>query len=161
MFILIDQKQDLDEALKLASIYSTEIIIEQFIGGREFTVGILGNKTLDVVEIIPESGIYDYQSKYTKGATTYFSPAELDTKITNLIKNEAVKIYKSLGCRHYARVDFLLDKEFKPYLLEVNTLPGLCATSLLPISAKSIGIDFSNLLDLIINISIIDNDIVL
>ena len=116
---------------------------------------------LDIVEIIPETGFYDYQSKYTKGMTKYISPADIDNKTTNLVKKEAKKIYKSLGCRHYARVDFLLDQESKPYLLEVNTLPGLCETSLFPMSAESKGINFTKLLDLIINILIIDNDIVL
>ena len=158
---IVKNKEDIDEAIKFASIYSDEILIEEFISGRELTVGVLGNNALDVVEILPKSGFYDYKSKYTKGETEYISPANIDSSLTSFIKKEAVKIYKAIGCRHYARIDFLLDEESTPYLLEVNTLPGLCSTSLLPISAKSKGIDFNELLDIIIKISIIDNDIVL
>lgn len=158
---IVKDKNNFDKAIKLASIYSNEVIIEQFIKGRELTVGVLGNRILDIVEIVPESGFYDYHSKYTKGATNYIYPADIGSDVTSLIKKEALKIYKAIGCRHYARVDFLLDDSSRPYLLEVNTLPGLSSTSLLPISAKSKGINFKKLLDLIIKISILDNDIVL
>ena len=158
---IVKNKNDIDEAVRLASIYSDEILIEEFINGRELTVGIIGNKALDIVEISPKSGFYDYKSKYTMGETEYTSPANIDDSLSDFIKKQAVKIYKAIGCRHYGRVDFLLDKESNLYLLEVNTLPGLCSTSLLPMSAKSKGINFQELLDLIIKISIIDNDIVL
>tara|TARA_Y100001970_G_scaffold288803_1_gene417119 strand:+ start:1252 stop:2205 length:954 start_codon:yes stop_codon:yes gene_type:complete len=158
---IIKNKNDIDDAIKLASIYSNEIIIEEFIDGRELTVGVLGNRALDIVEILPKSGFYNYKSKYTKGETDYISPADLDANLANFIKEEAIRIYKAIGCRHYARVDFLLDKESNPYLLEINTLPGMCSTSLLPMSANSKGINFEELLDLIIKIAVIDNDMVL
>ena len=158
---IVRDKDDIDEAIKLASIYSDEILIEKFIKGRELTVGVLGNKALDIVEILPKSGFYDYNSKYTRGETDYIVPADIGNNLTRFIKKEAIKIYKAIGCRHYARIDFLLDSDSKPYLLEVNTLPGMCPTSLLPMSAKSKGVDFEELLDIIIKISIMDNDLVL
>lgn len=154
---IVHKKEDLKNAIKLASKFSNEIIIEQFIEGRELTVGILGNRILDVVEIIPNNGLYDYKSKYNRGASEYFSPAKIDDEISNIIKNNALKIYKAIGCRHYSRVDFILENDSDPYLLELNTLPGLSSTSLLPISAKSKGISFSKLLDTIVKISLIDN----
>jgi len=158
---IVRDKNDIDEAIKLASIYSDEILIEQFIKGRELTVGVLGNKALDIVEILPKSGLYDYNAKYTRGETDYISPANIENSLARFIKKEAIKIYKTIGCRHYARIDFLLDEDSQPYLLEVNTLPGMCSTSLLPMSAKSKGIEFKELLDIIIKISIMDNDVIL
>ena len=155
---IVNNKTQLSEAIKLSALFSNEIIIEEYIKGRELTVGILGNKALEVVEIIPKSGFYDYESKYTKGKTNYLSPAKIDEKTTSLIKSYALKIYKVLGCRHYARVDFILDENNRLYLLELNSLPGLCSTSLLPLSAKSAGLNFKKLLDVIINIALIDND---
>ncbi len=153
---IINNKNEMDDAVKLSSLFSNEIIIEKYIKGRELTIGILGNKVLDAVEIIPKTGFYDYESKYTKGKTNYISPAKIDKKIESLIKSNALKIYKALGCRHYARVDFMLDENNVLYLLELNSLPGLCSTSLLPMSAKSAGVNFKELLDIIINISLID-----
>ena len=158
---IVKNKKDIEEAIKLASIYSDEVIIEKYIKGRELTVGVLGNRALDIVEILPDSGFYDYHSKYTQGATSYLSPADISKDLENLVKKEAINIYKALGCRHYARVDFLLDDNLVPHLLEVNSLPGLSSTSLLPMSAKSYGVNFKQLLDLIIKIAIVDNEIVL
>jgi len=156
---IINNKSQLTEAIKLSSLFSNEIIVEEYIKGRELTVGILGNKALEVVEIIPKSGFYDYESKYTKGRTNYISPAKIDEKTTSLIKLCALKIYKALDCRHYARVDFILDDRNKLHLLELNSLPGLSSTSLLPLSAKAAGLSFKKLLDTIINIALIDNDL--
>ena len=152
---IIRDKSGMNEAIKLASTYSNNIIIEEFIDGRELTVGILGGEALEVVEIIPKSGFYDYQSKYTKGATEYICPAKIDSALSNSIKRNALKIYKAIGCRHYARVDFLLKNEDStPYMLEINTLPGLSETSLLPISASSRGIGFRELVNAIIDFAL-------
>lgn len=156
---IVQNKNDLKNAIKTASKFSDEIIIEKFILGRELTVGILGNRVLDIVEIVPTNGFYDYKSKYTKGASKYYSPAKLDKKISDVIKTNALNIYKSLGCRHYSRVDFILENESKPQFLELNTLPGLSSTSLLPMSAKSKGINFADLIDTIVKISLVDNKI--
>jgi len=153
---IINRQEELGDALKLASLFSNEIIVEKYIRGRELTVGILGNKALDIVEIIPKMGLYDYESKYTKGKTDYITPAVISQDEESLIKSNALRLYKALGCRHYARVDFILEDSGALHLLELNSLPGLCSTSLLPLSAKSVGINFKELLDIIINIALLD-----
>ena len=152
---IVRDKEGMNDAVKLASKYSNNIIVEEFIDGRELTVGILGDRALDVVEIIPKSGFYDYESKYTKGATEYICPAKINSTISKTIKQDALKIHKALGCRHYSRVDFLLgNQDSNPYMLEINTLPGLSETSLLPMSASSAGIGFRELINAIIDFSI-------
>ena len=152
---IVRDKEGMNDAVKLASKYSNNIIVEEFIDGRELTVGILGDRALDIVEIIPKSGFYDYESKYTKGATEYICPAKINSTISKTIKQDALKIHKALGCRHYSRVDFLLgNQDSNPYMLEINTLPGLSETSLLPMSASSAGIGFRELINAIIDFSI-------
>ena len=154
---IVKSKDEMKEAINLASIYSDNIIIEKFIKGRELTVGILGDKALDIVEIIPKSGFYDYDSKYTKGASKYICPADIDENISRKIKNNALKIHKAIGCRHYSRVDFMFcEDNLIPHMLEVNTLPGMCSTSLLPMSAGSCNINFKNLIKKIIKLALID-----
>ena len=148
---IVDNVDGIKDAIDMASIYSDNIIVEKFICGRELTVGILGDKALDIVEIIPKSGFYDYESKYTKGQSDYICPAILDENLIAKIKENALRIHNALGCRHYSRVDFILcEKTGEPYMLEVNTLPGMSKTSLLPMSAKSKGISFKNLVKTII-----------
>ena len=154
---IVNNKDGMKEAINLASIYSNNIIVEKFIKGRELTVGILGDRVLEVVEIIPNSGFYDYNSKYTNGATEYVCPPNIEKSISKKIKENALQIHKSVNCRHYSRVDFLLCEETSiPHMLEINTLPGLCSTSLLPMSAKSCNIDFQSLVKKIIKLALID-----
>ena len=130
-----------------------EILIEEFIPGRELTVSILGNKPLPIVEIKPSHNLYDYECKYTKGMSKYIIPEELSDSLERSISEDALKIYKTIGCRHYARVDFRLNESGEHYLLEINTLPGMTATSLLPKAAKSAGLEFPELIDTIIRIA--------
>jgi D-alanine-D-alanine ligase len=95
-----------------------------------------------VVEIRPRSGVYDYQSKYTKGMTEYLAPAPLDPAVTAAVQRAAETAFAACGCRDYARVDFILSAQEEPFLLEINTLPGMKETSLLPMSARCVGLDF-------------------
>ena len=132
----------------LAGIKTGDWLIEQRIVGREFSVGVLGGKAMGVVEIRPRSGVYDYASKYTKGATEYFAPAPLDEPTTQMVQKAAETAFAACGCRDYARVDFILGEQNvnnSLYLLEINTLPGMKETSLLPMSARCVGLDFSGL----------------
>ena len=108
-----------------------------------------------IVEIIPKKGLYDYESKYTKGFTDYFCPADIKSDLTKTIQSKALKIHKLLECRHYSRVDFILDKNLKPWFLEVNTLPGMTETSLVPKSAAVAGLSFEELIEKIIMESLI------
>ena len=128
----------------LSQIHSGSWLAEQRIRGRELTVGLLDGKAMGVVEVVSASGVYDYKAKYTQGSTEYVYPAELSGDVTQRIQSDAEAMYAACGCRDFARIDFLLDGE-EPYFLEVNTLPGLTATSLLPKSASCVGLSFEAL----------------
>jgi D-alanine-D-alanine ligase len=132
-------------AAKLESIQSGRWLIEQRIAGRELSIGVLRGKAMGVVEIRPKSGVYDFTSKYTKGLTEYFAPAPLDPALTAAAQHAAETAFAACGCRDYARVDFMLSAARELYLLEINTLPGMKETSLLPMSARCAGLDFSGL----------------
>jgi D-alanine-D-alanine ligase len=130
---------------KLTTITSGSWLIEPRIVGRELSVGVLNGKAMGVVEIRPKSGVYDYASKYTKGATEYFAPAPLDAPVTANVQAAAEAAFAACGCRDYARVDFIFSSKNELYLLEINTLPGMKETSLLPMSARCAGMDFTGL----------------
>lgn len=130
---------------KLASIATGSWLIEQRIIGRELSIGVLGGRAMGVVEIRPKSGVYDFTSKYTKGMTEYFAPAPLDEAVTRAAQRAAETAFAACGCRDYARVDFILSAKDELYLLEINTLPGMKETSLLPMSAHCAGFDFTAL----------------
>jgi D-alanine-D-alanine ligase len=132
-------------AAKLDSITTGGWLIERRIVGREFSVGVLGGKAMGVVEIRPKSGVYDFTSKYTKGMTEYFAPAPLEPALTEKAQRAAEAAFAACGCRDYARIDFMLSAPGDLYLLEINTLPGMKETSLLPMSARCVGLDFTGL----------------
>ncbi|MCX6940948.1 MAG: D-alanine--D-alanine ligase [Verrucomicrobia bacterium] len=132
-------------AEKLAAITRGSWLIERRIVGRELSVGVLGGKAMGIVEIRPKSGVYDYTSKYTKGLTEYFAPAPLDAVTTAQVQTAAEAAFAACGCRDYARVDFILPEQGDAFLLEINTLPGMKETSLLPMSARCAGMDFTGL----------------
>ena len=117
-------------------------LAERRIRGRELSVGILGGKAMGIVEIRPRSGVYDYASKYTKGLTEYIAPAPVDAAVTAAVREAAETAFAACRCRDYARVDFMLTDENEPFFLEINTLPGMKETSLLPMSARCVGLDF-------------------
>ena len=129
---------------------SDQLIFEKYIPGRELTVGILDERTLPVVEIVPSHALYDYECKYTEGMSNYSCPADISEKVETELRNTALCFHKLLGCRHYSRVDFRMNPENEIYLLELNTLPGMTSTSLLPMAAKADGLDFRKLLETII-----------
>jgi D-alanine-D-alanine ligase len=137
---LIENQPQLIAALDTISHGSW--LIEQRIAGRELSVGILEGRALGVVEIRPKSGVYDYSSKYTKGLTEYFAPAQFDDATTAQIKTAAEKAFAACGCRDYARVDFIFSAQNGLFLLEINPLPGMKETSLLPMSARCVGLNF-------------------
>ncbi|AKC81946.1 D-alanine--D-alanine ligase [Verrucomicrobia bacterium IMCC26134] len=129
----------------LAVISAGNWIAEPRLVGRELSVGVLGGKAMGVVEIRPRSGVYDFASKYTKGATEYLAPAPLEAEVAMAVQRAAESAFAACGCRDYARVDFILISENEFYLLEINTLPGMKETSLLPMSARCAGLDFTAL----------------
>ncbi len=149
-----ENKEEFDAAVKDAFKYENEVVVEQFVKGREFSVGILGGKALAPIEIIPKSGFYDYESKYQAGATVEICPADIDEKTDELLRSSATAAYNALHLESYARIDFLLDENGEAYCLEANTLPGMTPTSLLPQEAAVDGLDYADLCEKIIEISL-------
>lgn len=145
---------DLHEAVMKAGKYSELVIVEQFIKGREITVGLLGEEALPPIEIIPESGFYDYEHKYTKGKTTYECPADIPGDIAEFAQNCAYTAFRVIGCEGFGRADFRMDEDGQMHLLEINTIPGFTATSLVPMAAAETGLDFPDLCEEIINIEL-------
>ena len=140
---LVSTRAELED--RLGEISSGSWLVEKRIMGRELSVGVLGGKALGVVEIRPKSGVYDFTSKYTKGLTEYFAPAPLEPVLTSAVQSAAETAFAACGCRDYARIDFMLSTTNQLYLLEINTLPGMKETSLLPMSARCAGMDFTAL----------------
>ncbi|MFH1655106.1 MAG: D-alanine--D-alanine ligase [Candidatus Omnitrophota bacterium] len=140
----VDKKSDLFKAADIAFKYDDRIIIEEYLPGREITVGVLEDKPLPIVEIIPKKRFFDFQAKYEKGMTDYEVPAKIPSKIYKKAQGIGLRAHKVLGCSDFSRVDMIL-KDNIPYVLEVNTIPGLTAMSLLPKAAKAINIDFLEL----------------
>ena len=153
----IFRKKDLinDFEKKLKSIFEldTQILIEEFIHGREVTVGILNGKTLPIIEIKPKREFYDFRSKYSKGSSEYFCPAEIESNIEEKLIKNSLKIHQLTGCDVYSRVDFRIDRNGNPWFLEINTLPGLTETSLFPLASKKAGINFEKMILNLINLS--------
>ncbi len=153
----IFRKKDLinDFEKKLKSIFEldTQILIEEFIHGREVTVGILNGKTLPIIEIKPKREFYDFRSKYSKGSSEYFCPAEIESNIEDKLIKNSLKIHQLTGCDVYSRVDFRIDRNGNPWFLEINTLPGLTETSLFPLASKKAGINFEKMILNLINLS--------
>lgn len=149
-------QRELDEGLALAARFCRDILIEEYIPGRELTVGILGDEALPVVEIIPESGLYDYEAKYTKGKSRYEVPANLPESHAMRVRELGRAAFRALGCRGIARVDFRLHPDGTPYCLEVNTIPGMTELSLLPMAARAVGIDYEALVEQIVRLAIDD-----
>jgi D-alanine-D-alanine ligase len=152
----VKSKDQLAKALDLGFKYDDRLLFEKFIAGREFTVSVLGNQPLPLVEIIPEGGLYDYEHKYIAGKTNKACPVDLPENLQKMIQQFGLKAFQVLGCQGFGRVDFRLDTDDEPYCLEVNTLPGMTATSLVPKAAKAAGIEFPQLLDKICRIAIDD-----
>ena len=150
---IVQRETDVESSLAEAFKLSDRVIVEEFIDGRELTVALLGNDTmtvLPIIEIVPRTGRYDYQAKYTKGYTNYLVPAQLDSITTLLVERTATAAAAALRCRGIARVDMMLDKHGNVYVLEVNTMPGMTATSLVPKAAAAMGMDFPELCEKIL-----------
>lgn len=151
---IVHSPKDMDAAIENSLIYGDEIIIEQYIKGREFSVGVIDGKALPVIEISPITGFYDYKNKYQAGNAIETCPAELDDDLSKKMQEIAVRVFDALRLKTYARMDFLMNDKNEIFCLEANTLPGMTPTSLLPQEAKAVGIDFEELCDLIIDISL-------
>ncbi|HOX01180.1 MAG TPA: D-alanine--D-alanine ligase [Candidatus Paceibacterota bacterium] len=150
----VRRPDDWPQALSHAFEFDSKVLIEEFVAGRETTVGILGDRTLPVVEVRPRQGHYDFQNKYTPGATEYFCPAPLDPDLALRIRQAGLAAHRAVGARDYSRVDVLLTPDGQPVVLEVNTLPGMTETSLLPKAAAAAGISYPALCQTMIQLAI-------
>ncbi len=146
-------RTELEEALDKAFALDHMAIIEQYIDGREFSVGVLDGKALPIIEIAPKVGFYDYKNKYQAGSTVETCPAELNANVARAMQACAETVYRALRLKTCARMDFRMDPSFNFYCLEANTLPGMTPTSLLPQEAAAVGMDFPALCQRIIDIS--------
>lgn len=151
---IITRAEDLQSAIDEAFSYGSEVLIEEFIRGRELTVVVWGTPTdaeaLPVIEITTTSGRYDYASKYTPGASAHIVPAELSAECTAAVQDLAVRAFCACGCTGVARLDVMLGEEGEPYAIEVNAVPGMTATSLVPDAARAVGIEFPELCEKIL-----------
>lgn len=147
---VIDDIRDFEPAYRAAAAADSRVIVEEFIAGTEITVGILGDSALPVIEIRPKKRIFDFEAKYSHGLTEYIVPASIDASSAALAQEHALTAHRALGCSCFSRVDFIL-KDGVPYILEVNTIPGLTDTSLLPKAALHEGIEFLQLCQRMLN----------
>ncbi len=149
----IYDSSQLEDGIKEAARYDKRILLEKYIKGRELTVGIIGlePETLPIIEIKPKSGFFDFDSKYKNDLTEYIIPADLEKGIAENIMEISMNCHKILGCSGISRVDFILDSAGTPYVLEINTMPGMTSTSLVPMAASAVGISFDLLVEIILD----------
>ena len=150
----VDRVSDWSEALREAFRYDSQLLAEEKVNGRETTAGILADAPLPVVEVRPKTGGYDYRNKYTAGNTDYFCPAEFDANTSRAIQQAALGAFRAIGGRDYARVDVMVRSDGEPVVLEVNTLPGMTETSLLPKAAAAAGINYAQLCQRMIDLAL-------
>lgn len=144
---IVESWPELPEAVELAAGFDESVLFERYVPGRELAVGILGDQALPVVEIEPTKGVYDYECKYTSGMSRYTCPARLPEEVTRRVHLVALTAFETLGCADFGRVDIRLAPDQQPYVLEVNTIPGMTATSLLPMAASAVGISYEELVE--------------
>ena len=154
---IVENTEELSTALKEAFSYNDEVLVEEFIKGREMTVAVWGDaenkEAFPIIEITTTSGRYDYQSKYTKGASAHIIPMPVSAEKTKEIQELAIKTYTACGCRGVARVDMMYSEDEKPYVIEVNSVPGMTETSLVPDAGRAMGIEFPELCERILEMA--------
>ncbi len=152
---IVETREEFKQSVKEAFSYGeSEVVVEQYVKGREFAVGVLGDRALPPIEIIPKTGFYDYKTKYQAGAAIEQCPADITPEQDRAMRDAAFATFKALHLESYARMDFILDKGNNAYCLEANTLPGMTPTSLLPQEAAVEGISYADLCELIIKYSL-------
>ena len=154
---IVETKGALADALKEAFSYNDEVLIEEFIRGKELTVAVWGNEekkeAFPIIEITTASGRYDYESKYTKGASTHIIPARVSDEKTKEIQALAIKTFTACGCKGVARVDMMLSEDGTPYVIEVNSVPGMTELSLVPDAGRAMGVEFPELCERILEMA--------
>lgn len=150
---IIYNESQLEDGIRKAAEYDKKVLLEKYIKGRELTAGIIGLEpaVLPIIEIKPKSGFFDYESKYTSDLTEYIVPADIDIKTAENIMKISADCHRTMGCSGISRVDFILDSNNIPYVLEINTMPGMTSTSLVPMAADAAGISFDFLVEIILD----------
>ncbi|MDI6871639.1 MAG: D-alanine--D-alanine ligase [Bacillota bacterium] len=155
---IIREATALPSALREVLTFGSPAVVEEYIPGKEITISILGNRpprALPIIEVVPKNAYYDYEAKYTPGMSEHLIPARISPEAAAAAQEYAVRAYTALGCRHFARVDLLVDERTGcPVVLEVNTLPGMTSTSLVPDAARAVGIEFPDLVEKLVLMAI-------
>lgn len=147
---IVEHPKDLADALRVAAASDDKVLVEQFIRGKEVTVGVLNGKALPTLEVAPKSGFYDFSSKYTAGRTEYIVPARIGEELAGRLQRWSEQVFHAIECSGAARVDFIVDEQEKPYFLEINTIPGMTELSLVPKAAKHIGLSFDDVAEAVL-----------
>lgn len=147
---IVKNENEYKAAVEKAFSFENEIVVETYIKGREFSIGVVGHKAYPIIEVVPLEGFYDYENKYQAGRTKEICPALLKEELTKAMQECAVKVSEILRLNRYSRIDFLMDEEENIYCIEANTLPGMTPTSLLPQEAAALGIDFAELCEILV-----------
>lgn len=155
---IVKRESEWEPAMNNAFTFSEEVLVEKFIDGRLVAMGMKGEQPLPIVNIRPKSGFYDYEAKYTRGKTEYICPAELSPEETARCQETALSVFRALKGKGVPRVDAIVDEKGIPHVLEMNTIPGMTPTSLLPMAAKQAGIDFEDLVLEILKYAQLDYD---
>ena len=153
VYICHDEKE-YETAKAEAYTYDEQILVEQYIEGREFSVGVIEGRALPVIEIAPLQGFYDYKNKYQAGSTIETCPAEISKEAEHKMRSTAEAVFRVLRLKTYARMDFMMNDKEEIFCLEANTLPGMTPTSLLPQEAQAEGMDFESLCEHLIEVSL-------
>jgi D-alanine-D-alanine ligase len=153
---IVHKEKELKEALEKAFQYGPRVLVEEYLSGTEVSCGVLGNRdpiALPVVEIVPKNEFFDYEAKYCDGMCDEIVPARIDPKLAKEIQDTVIKVYKAIGCQGFGRVDMIISNG-KPYVLEINTIPGLTPASLFPKEAAAAGITYPELIEKLINFAL-------
>ena len=154
---IVEREEELEAALKDAFRYDEEVLVEEFIRGKELTVAVWGDareaQAFPVIEITTISGRYDDASKYTKGASTHIIPARIPLDVTERVQKLAVDAFRACGCRGVARADMMLGEDMTPYVIEINSMPGMTETSLVPDAGRAMGVEFPELCEKILEMA--------
>jgi D-alanine-D-alanine ligase len=150
----VESESELEEAIVYAQNYDNEVVVEQWITGREFTAAILGDETLPLIELKTDHAFYDFDAKYQSDSTQYLCPVSLPEAVQKRIQKEAMHAFQTVGAEGWGRIDVMLDDEMTPYYIELNTVPGMTDHSLVPMAAKHAGIDFETLVQRILDLAL-------
>jgi D-alanine-D-alanine ligase len=151
---IVNRADELAPAAKIAFSFDREVLVEKYVRGMEVQVGILGERALGAIEIVPKDVFYSYKAKYEQGMSEHFFPARIPEAVYKQTLDAGLAAHRALGCRGYSRVDFIIDASGDPIILEVNTLPGMTATSLLPDIARGVGMSFPDLVEEILRLAL-------